>query len=124
MEMYPDLQRLADDESARQRRRLNAQLQLALIRKYDSLIERNQQLAERSDLPAYLITFWQKVARIQFEKATGVEMSQKDELRAKLLDAASSGNATVDEIIKAVRAAHTNGSPLASPESFAGGGGI
>ena len=113
-----------DNAAAQRRRRIDAQWELVQVTRRDEIIERHQQLELRTDLSDSERRRWQQIAEIQYLTYAGVEMAQRDELHARLAQAAETGDVTVEEIIHSIRSAHISGHSPGTTELVFGGAGI
>jgi len=66
----------------------------------------------RRDLAPAVVRAWREVRRIEYRRATGVEIEQRDALRCRLQQSAQIGDRSVDEVIDELRRDYANGSSL------------
>lgn len=95
-----------DDLLERRQRQLLARLRLDLMKRFEGLVSKLEQLPERTDLTAERSEFWQRTWRVQYEQAIGVAMEQRDLLQSRLQQVAEDGSETVEDIIADVRRNH------------------
>jgi hypothetical protein len=98
-----------DEASEREKRRAQAKLELAFLRQNDRIAESYENLATRTDLSAAQIQGWREIRRIEYRRATGVEIEQRSALKAGLRHLAETGEITVEELIKRLRQDYANG---------------
>lgn len=121
--LFPNHEHI-DAATAQRQCKIDAQWELAQLKRRDEIIERHQQLELRTDLNDSERRRWQQIAEIQYRTYTGVEMAQREELHARLTQAAETGDATVEEIIHSIRSAHISGHSPGTAELVFGGAGI
>jgi hypothetical protein len=98
-----------DDDLERRRRQAEAQFTLAWMKRYDFLIASYEALPQRQDLTPERIEFWRQTRRAEYRDAVGVEMEQREALRARLAEVVHSGDLTVEQVIETVRHSYRNG---------------
>jgi len=99
-----------EGDRARRKRAADARLKLAFLPRYDALIRSYERLPERADLSNGEIVSWQQRRRREYAEATGVEIEQRDALRARLADVAETGCMTVEDIVAQLQTDFRNGS--------------
>ena len=98
------------DASFEQRkRRADARLKLAFLKRYDPIVASYHGLATRDDLSAAQIENWRERRRSEYQRATGVAIEQRDSLSAGLARIAETGEGSVAELIAALQQDYAKG---------------
>ena len=81
----------------------NAQQFLAELHRHERIVESCRDLDARDDLPPAQIERLKAVREMQYKDFTGIDMAQRDELRARLERILEHGNGTVAAAVQDVR---------------------
>jgi hypothetical protein len=98
-----------DENFERRRRKAEAKLNLAFLSRYDSVVDGYERLGGRTDLSAAEVDRWRDRRRRDYRAATGVEIEQRECLKARLQEIVRTGERSVSEVIEELRLDYVNG---------------
>jgi hypothetical protein len=98
-----------DEAFERRKCQANARLTLALLSRHDRIVASFDRLETRQDLSPAQIDAWREARRDEYRRATGVEIEQRDALKAALRQSAETGSQSVEEIVGSLRRSYAKG---------------
>jgi len=98
-----------DEAFERRKRQADARLKLALLSRHDRIVASFDRMESRQDLSPAQIEDWRETRRDEYRRATGVEIEQRDALKAALRQSAETGSQSVEEIVASLRRTYAKG---------------